>query len=144
MPDCGPYQRYLDHETSQGCWITWLAPNGSGYGTVWLGTKATSRRKVGLHVASYLHFVGSIPDGLVLDHFVCQQRLCFNPQHLEPVTIAKNVERALSPIRSGPFRCGHPRTSENSVANGKAGVRCKVCNTERLRRRRAHLLSASR
>ena len=37
--------------------------------------------------------VGSIPDGLHLDH-LCRVPACVNPEHLEPVTLAENNRRA--------------------------------------------------
>lgn len=135
MIDAGPFQRYVDHVNEKGCWVTWLAPNGSGYGTVWLGTKAATRRKVGLHVAAYLHFVGEVPEGHVLDHAVCQNRLCFNPGHLEPVTTLENVLRANRHFQDEPYACGHPRTEANSLRNGRnrsgQTYRCAICNRSR-------------
>jgi hypothetical protein len=131
-----PFEHYLDRIDQNGCWITWLAPNSSGYGAVWTYPENSPRRKVGLHVASYLHFIGPIPAGLVLDHVVCQERLCFNPQHLEPVLVIENVRRACEKIRNGPFKCGHPRTSDNVMRNGlnrsgNPSYRCKICDLAR-------------
>lgn len=131
-PEDTPFARYLDHINEHDCWITWLAPNGSGYGTVWVYQPV--RRKVGLHVAAYEYCSGPVPYGLVLDHFVCQNPPCFNPTHVEPVTVAENVRRAMAAIRSSPYPCGHPRTTENTDSNGRrGGLRCKTCNRDRRR-----------
>lgn len=48
---------------------------------------------IGAHRHSYQSLVGSIPDGLHLDH-LCRVPACVNPEHLEPVTLAENNRRA--------------------------------------------------
>lgn len=47
------------------------------------------------HRLAYEMFVGPIPDGLTLDH-LCRNPACCYPLHLEPVTNAENVRRALA------------------------------------------------
>jgi hypothetical protein len=44
------------------------------------------------HRFAYELLVGPIPAGLVLDH-LCRNRLCVNPNHLEPVTNSENPRR---------------------------------------------------
>lgn len=46
------------------------------------------------HRWSYEYLVGPIPAGLHLDH-LCRNRICINPEHLEPVTQAENNRRSL-------------------------------------------------
>jgi HNH endonuclease len=46
----------------------------------------------GAHVLLYEKHVGLVPFGLVLDH-ICRNKLCVNPNHLEPVTNAINNQR---------------------------------------------------
>lgn len=69
------------------CW-RWLGHiNDTGYGRVrWHGRGELAHRWV------WRHLVGEVPDGLELDH-LCFSRSCVNPDHLEPVTHAVNVER---------------------------------------------------
>lgn len=68
---------------------TWRgAVNDSGYGVIWDGS-----RLVYAHRLAYELLVGSIPDGLTIDH-CCTVRLCVNPAHLEPVTQLENIKRA--------------------------------------------------
>jgi hypothetical protein len=73
--DCG-------HETP--CWVWVLTLNENGYGHA--GGKA--------HRRYYERLVGPIPAGLELDH-LCNVRACVNPDHLEPVTHADNIRRAI-------------------------------------------------
>lgn len=47
-------------------------------------------------------------------------------------------------LRVDTFRCGHPKSPENSAPNGKAGVICRTCRNARKRRNYATDLSASR
>jgi hypothetical protein len=44
------------------------------------------------HRVAYEQFVGTVPDGLELDH-LCENKACVNPGHLEPVTRSENVRR---------------------------------------------------
>lgn len=124
MNEFGPFERYLDHVNDKGCWITWLAPNGSGYGTIWIGETPKTRRKVGLHVATYLHFIGDIPEGLVLDHAVCQTRLCFNPHHL-----SHRARERFTGVRRPSLRNG-------LTPSGRQGFRCATCDHIRKRNRK--------
>lgn len=71
-----------------GCWL-WLGgawPNGYGKTSVPVaGTQLA-------HRAFYMSLAGEIPGDLDLDH-LCRQRLCVNPDHLEPVTRSENIRR---------------------------------------------------
>jgi hypothetical protein len=47
------------------------------------------------HRVVYERVRGPIPKGLVLDH-LCRNPGCVNPEHLEPVSQATNLRRAMS------------------------------------------------
>lgn len=68
------------------CWVWQLAVSG-GYGMC-----GRDGKMWGAHRWYYVQAHGPVPDGLQLDH-LCRNRLCVNPDHLEPVSQAENVRR---------------------------------------------------
>lgn len=125
--------------TDSGC-IEWVASvTNGGYGTFHSGGP---RGSVVAHRWSYEYHVGPIPDGLYLDH-LCRNRLCVNPDHLEPVTQRENLMRSDSPAALAARRThcpqGHPYAGDNAFLDqGKR--KCRTCvrrrNAEAARRRR--------
>lgn len=105
---------------TDGCWIWTASIYGKGYG------KYTVRGKhYAAHRYAYELIKGKIPDGMQLDH-LCRNKLCVNPDHLEPVTNAENQRRAIAAIghwtnnKSWPavcIRCGKHFDSHRK--NGK-------------------------
>lgn len=83
------------------------------------------RRKI------YELLVGIIPDGLELDH-LCRNRACVNPFHLEPVTHAENMRRAIPflprPGRPAFCRLGH---ADWYVRPDGKGHVCRTCASAR-------------
>lgn len=77
-PDLGP------------CWLWTASVKPHGYGQFAI----TEDQIRGAHQFSYTTVVGPVPDGLQLDH-LCRVRHCVRPAHLEPVTGAENVRRAV-------------------------------------------------
>lgn len=74
-----------------GCWEWLTGKDGNGYGVRrWKG------RRLMAHRVMYEELVGSIPEGLQLDH-LCRNTSCVNPLHLEPVTNQENTKRGLAP-----------------------------------------------
>ncbi len=105
------------------CW-EWTASTNRGYGQF----RSENRRfMVYAHRWAYEFCVGPIPKGLQLDH-LCRNRLCVNPDHLEPVTGRVNVQRGI-PRNSKKTECirGHEFNSENTLfARGKRY--CRPCH----------------
>lgn len=82
-------QYLVNHIKPDGvdCWL-WTGPvDVNGYGHVNVGSTTTTA-----HRAVFRGLVGDIPIGLELDH-LCRVRHCVNPDHLQPVTHAENVQR---------------------------------------------------
>ena len=116
-------------KTPFGCWL-WTGARDKRYGR-FRGRLA--------HRAVYEEFVGLVPAGLELDH-LCRNRLCTNPEHLEPVTHRENVLRGdAGKHESVRTHCnaGHEFTPENTVKRRDNGARrCRACARERSATRR--------
>lgn len=110
-PDLGP------------CWEWTAARNKKGYAIFNYHGGNTGHR------FAYIHFVGEIPSGLVLDH-LCRNRGCVNPGHLEPVTNRENIMRGegSAVINSKKTHCkrGHEFTPANTVMT-HGGRNCLTC-----------------
>lgn len=125
-----------------GCWHWqgYVSPT-TGYGTFLQRTNGVAKTHY-VHRAAYDHHNGPIPDGLVVDHTChntddtcfeaseCLHRRCINPDHLESVTQAVNIERGkgLAALNAAKTHCpaGHVYDIENTATfSGKR--HCKTC-----------------
>lgn len=89
----------VDPETD--CWIWQLSVDKTGYGRIHFRGEGTTAA----HRWFYEQTHGLIPNGLDLDHLchnddenclgnaACVHRRCVNPEHLEPVARAENIQR---------------------------------------------------
>ena len=134
--------KYLvDQKT--GCW-TWIASNREGYPLIWHNKKMERAHRV-----VYQILIGSIQSGLYLDH-LCRNKLCINPDHLEPVTPRINTLRGLLPEKSrarhaNQTHCKHGHEYKNDTVyhlrQFKNGVWyrqrvCKKCRKRQTNERR--------
>lgn len=117
-------------EDSSGCWLWTGAQKGKGYANVW-----HNKRDDYGHRVAYRELVGEIPAGLVIDH-LCRNRLCVNPQHMEPVTNRENLVRGVR--FEPPTHCkrGHEMTQENT-ARWSGRRQCRTCARDHDRNRRS-------
>lgn len=126
---------WRDVEPTEACWEWSGTQNGRGYGFFAIGT-----RYVQVHRYAYEKLRGPIPEGLTIDH-LCMNKLCVNPDHLEPVTIGENVRRAQRAhgIGVAVSHCpqGHAYTTENTYIEPKGSRSCRTCRVERTREWRA-------
>lgn len=130
--------RFLAHTRwlESGC-IEWTnAPWTFGYGRFviksengWRGTLA--------HRWIYERLIGPIPADLQIDH-LCRNRLCVNPQHLEPVSQRENILRgdATSAHHARKTHCiyGHPLEGWNLKYSGRGERICRECYNRRRRK----------
>lgn len=123
----------LDPATGCHIWLATCSPDGYGqFNVPYIGS-------VRAHRYGYERSHGPIPDGLVLDHFRCDNPPCVNPDHLRPVTKRENTLRgnSFSPWNLAKTECinGHPLNSDNVyVARGDGSRCCRTCNRESVRR----------
>jgi hypothetical protein len=127
-------------EDESGCWL-WQASVGShGYGQFNCRGRGFQQRLA--HRLAYELLVGLILEGLTLDH-LCRVRRCINPDHLEPVTLAENKRRGMSPsaVNARKTHCkrGHALTSDNLVLRSRPGRECLICARNRHRTRESQL-----
>lgn len=121
-------QRFWDKVTPcpmSGCWL-WFGYTAHGYGRVSLDLKPQQAHRV-----AYEALVGTIPDGLHIDHR-CRVRCCVNPAHLEPVTSAENTRRGEAGINNArKTHCpqGHAYEGDNLffMANEFRGGKSRAC-----------------
>ena len=81
-------------EKTDTCWLWTGTKRSDGYGRFF---RTGAKLSTPVHRYAYELLVGTIPDGLTIDHvyaYGCRNRHCVNPNHLEPVTRAVNTHRA--------------------------------------------------
>ena len=118
------------------CWEWHAHKNSAGYGQFWF-----EGRDVLAHRFSYELMVGPIPQGLQIDH-LCRNRVCVNPDHLEPVTPLVNTRRGIR-VTSPTCIHGHERSPEN-VGVDRHGYRyCRPCGADRKRAYKAQRKAAA-
>ena len=130
------FWKHVSPEPNSGCWLWTASEDGRGYGQFapfgWRGLHKQGSIKA--YKFAYLFYRGSVPDGKELDH-VCRNRLCVNPDHLEPVSHRENVLRGDSPsarqARQTHCKRGHEFTAENTWS-GDEHRRCKTCDKVRM------------
>lgn len=128
-----PITRFWFRVSKQSdCWIWLGARNASGYGVIhW------DDRDQMAHRIAYELEVGPISPDRQIDH-LCRNRACVNPDHLEPVTMKQNIQRAMRTY----CRRGHEYTEENVYwYYGKR--HCRACQRENATERYRQARSAS-
>lgn len=117
-------------EREGGCWEWGAYKSAAGYG------RLTIDGSPGLyaHRVAYEELIGSIPEGLQLDH-LCRNRACINPWHLEPVTPVVNTRRGEGHGSETHCPQKHPYSGANLYIHvDKTGQRrrmCRTCNRQR-------------
>ncbi len=92
------------------------------------------------HRMAYELLVGSIPEGMELDHFACDGGAygCGNPYHCRPVPPRENVLRSDAPsswnLAASHCPRGHPYDEANTKWLRDGNRRCRACAADRKRR----------
>lgn len=121
----------VDPESDCWLWLGALDRKGYGHSSLMLPTRIA-------HRVSYEAFVGTIPDGLQLDH-LCRVRRCVNPAHLDPVTLRENLRRGAESRTA--CRKGHPYAVFGVYQRPEGGRACVQCRREAVQRYRARRAS---
>lgn len=128
---------------------------GPGSCRTWTGTRTANgygvmrvlRHRLYVHRLAYTLACGPIPDGLEVDH-LCRNRLCVNPDHLQPVTTRENGLRGVGACATNARKeeCdhGHAYTAENTLTNRLGHRRCRTCWNDYRRQYRARRAAAGR
>lgn len=110
-----------NHTKGEGCWLWTGAVTGYARDRGSLAMNINGvRYSYGAPRYSYSLYVGTIPEGLEMDH-LCKVPICVNPEHLEAVTSYENKSREAA--RQTHCKRGHIRTPENLIY----GVKCNSC-----------------
>lgn len=114
-------------EPMSGCWI-WLGPyrdNKDRYGGMsWKGKHYRTHKFV------YEFLKGVVPAGLTLDH-ICRNRICCNPDHLEPVTWQVNILRGegIAAKNAVKTHCKHGHSLADAYVYQGRMRQCRTCGT---------------
>lgn len=110
-------------DKTDGCWLWTSNISTAGYGLF----KIAQRGYVA-HILAYETLVGSVPDGLELDH-LCKVRRCVNPEHLEPVTQRENIMRANGFAALNARKDACPNGHAYDAKNPRGSRICTVCKS---------------
>lgn len=119
-------------QKTETCWLWLNKPQAGGYGYTGAGWRKNKGQTCLAHRAVYILIKGPIPDGMVLDH-LCRNKICVNPDHLEPVTRKENTYRceyAPATINLQKTHCinGHELSGANLRISKQTSERvCRAC-----------------
>lgn len=101
------------------CWIWQRAINKrTGYG---VATPNEGGTRTGAHIVFWERVHGSVPFGADLDH-KCRVRACVNPDHLEPVSRAVNLQRGAKAKITPDIVCAIRKMAETTTMAETARV----------------------
>jgi len=115
------------------CWIWTAYKNKDGYGVM-----GYNNRLYLAHGFVYLYLVGEISKFKELDHFLCKNTACVNPDHLQPVTHKVNCMRGdhfTNNHNRKKTHCpnGHEYTKDNTFVRQNGRRDCLICKRKSCR-----------
>lgn len=113
-PDKPRFDAGYKINSETGCWEWQKCVSKNGYGQITINGKL-----IGVHVASYLFYVGEIEKGILVCH-TCDNKICCNPFHLFAGTHQDNMDDMWQKGRKSMKP--HP-----SIAYYQKGCRCDDC-----------------
>jgi hypothetical protein len=137
IPGLTTAERFWQYvEKGPDCW-RWTGGISHTYGNFYVNIGPNRYRQVPAHRFAYELMVGSIPDGLTLDHMChtpecrkpaeeCPHRRCVNPAHLKPKTLPDNIKRTGNGAKTHCKR-GHEFTAANTYVMANGGRSCRQC-----------------
>jgi hypothetical protein len=124
-------ERKIMPEPNSGCWLWIGVAYTTGYGCT-VKTVDRQRKYILVHKYVFELLRHKVPSHLQIDH-LCRNRICCNPDHLEPVTPRENYLRGfgVGAINARKTHCGkgHPLEGEH-IYPGQRKRRCIVCSRE--------------
>jgi hypothetical protein len=124
------FMQKVQIDESTGCW-RWIGATNrrDGYGVFWVNRDGVKNQYA--HIFSYEHKYGPVPDGLVLDHVVCDTPACVNPDHVTPKTQQQNFLRSNHPNavihRTGICKHGHVLADVGTYPRSDGRQGCAEC-----------------
>jgi hypothetical protein len=106
------------------CWVWSGKLTKDGYART-----SHNGKTVRVHRLAYELWVGSIPEGLEIDH-TCRNRACFNPEHLEATTHTINVQRGRHGWKGRRTHCPRGHSFVGAPRESDGSRRCRVCRRE--------------
>lgn len=121
------FWRYVNKDGPNGCWL-WTAAIGShGYGMFCeTGSKADVAHRI-----SWRLLKSPIPTGMFIDHRVCRNKQCVNPEHLVVCTASENILQpdGVAGMKKAKTHCvrGHSLLSDNVRITRQGRRACRAC-----------------
>jgi len=120
------------------CWIWTASKDKKGYGFFGLTRSEGKSRVVRAHRWAWEQEKGPVPEGLVLDHWFCDNPSCVNPAHMVPTTSRNNTLRstkANAAVNARKTHCSNCGQEYDTVyiVRGRPKRYCSPCNKERSR-----------